>query len=203
MKQLFTLLFALGLLVGGTITANAQKKEEPKYYGLDYQSHEVSVSYGYGSAIKWVGGFGGILSNTSYGERNQWGAVSLSYLYRPYDKITFGGSYAFTGFQSDLLDEKGNVVGKGRGNLHVIMPVFKSNWFVSEYVTLYSRAGIGVAIGIIDLSMSNGETGRYTEAEFAFQASPIGVEVGKDFSFFAEGGFGYQGLLILGFRYKF
>ena len=42
-----------------------------------------------------------------------------------------------------------------------------------------------------------------TDFHFNWQVSLIGIEVGKSLRGFAEGGFGEQGVLMLGLRYKF
>lgn len=41
-----------------------------------------------------------------------------------------------------------------------------------------------------------------TEIGFAWQASPVGIEIGNNqVSGFLEGGFGYQGMVIAGVRF--
>lgn len=201
MKKLFTVI-CLAFLCSSTIFAQ-KKSNEPKeeLYVFEYQSNEVSAGYGFAPAMQWIGGFDNILLDKTIGSSSTWGAVNISYLYRPYEYLTFGGSYSFTGLRREIVFNN-RYVGELIGNIHVIMPVLKSNWYKNNILTLYSKVAAGVAIGMLDYQ-TDGTKASATEVEFAFQASPLGVEIGRKVAFFAEFGFGYQGTVIAGIRCKF
>ena len=75
---------------------------------------------------------------------------------------------------------------------------FKGNWVNRPAVQLYSA----LAAGATFMSGDNNSGTTDHSTAFAFQVSPIGVRVGNTFSFFAEAGFGYQGLLSAGLALK-
>ena len=63
---------------------------------------------------------------------------------------------------------------------------------------MYSKLALGVLIGI-----DSGDHNDKTKAALAWQASAVGAEYGSAFRGFVELGFGEQGILIAGLRYKF
>ena len=82
------------------------------------------------------------------------------------------------------------------------MPTAKFNWLNRNIITRYSKVAAGIYIG----SVSNGDVkdiDKSSAVGFAYQASPIGIEIGKQFAFFAETGLGFNGTVIAGFRAKF
>ncbi len=183
--------------------ANAQKQELVTY---DFDSHEVSLSYGFASATRWIDDFdNSTILNHVYDDGSNWGTITLNYLYRHSDYITFGLAYTYSGLKRNII-YKGSVYGNNKVDIHTIMPQFKSNWFKSDIFTLYSKVALGVSIGLEkDVITRGASAGVYedTKCVFAFQASPIGIEIGRKFAFFLEAGFGYQGIVNGGFRFRF
>ena len=83
------------------------------------------------------------------------------------------------------------------------MPTAKFNWLNRGIVTLYSKVATGIYIGSVSDCKVNDLDKDKTSVGFAFQASPIGIELGKQFAFFAEAGLGNTGTVMAGFRVKF
>jgi len=63
---------------------------------------------------------------------------------------------------------------------------------------MYSKLALGVLIG-----SDSGEPNDKTTAALGWQASAVGAEFGSSFRGFVELGFGEQGILLAGLRYKF
>ena len=61
-----------------------------------------------------------------------------------------------------------------------------------------SRVGVGSTFSKAEAGGSD-----VSATDFAFQASPVGVEVGGRLAAYAEAGIGASGCLIFGARYRF
>ena len=151
--------------------------------------HEIGVSYG-------VGAFTDI--NSSYidgiftGKQTKYiGAFGAEYFYRPKSALGVGIVGTFGTCKWAGSD-------KARTKYFSIMPAVKYNWMNREHISLYSKVALGVLIG-----MENIDSQDKTKAAFAWQASVMGAEFGSAFRGFLELGFGEQGLLVAGLRYKF
>lgn len=171
----------------------------------EFYSHQISVGYGFGSAAKYIAKYNGAdIAGHFYGDDKYWGEINMRYVYRYSNLVTFGISYTYTGMRRDVTDSHGSVVGHSSVNINVIMPEFKSDWYQNGIFTIYSRAAVGVTIAkVTDEYKSLTKNNTTTVAKFAFQASPIGFEIGKAFAFYVEAGFGYQGIILAGLRYNF
>lgn len=89
-------------------------------------------------------------------------------------------------------------------NWYALTPNVKFNWYNSKSGSfrLYSRVGIGIALATRK-TVTDAGVHLDSKASFAFIAAPIGFEVGKNISFFAEAGFGQTGAISAGVRFKF
>ena len=79
-----------------------------------------------------------------------------------------------------------------------IMPAVKYNWLNRQHFSMYSKLALGVIIGL-----ESGDNHDKTKAAFGWQASAVGAEFGSAFRGFLEVGFGEQGTILAGLRYKF
>lgn len=112
-----------------------------------------------------------------------------------------------------------------------VMPDVKWTWMKLGIVSLYSRAGAGIVFTKAEIAYVPGkvltesksswrpstgttESGlklpgdeRFkmddTRTQFAFQLSPVGIEVGGRLAAYAEGGLGVSGSFVAGVRYQF
>lgn len=78
------------------------------------------------------------------------------------------------------------------------MPNAKWNWLNLKIVSFYTRVGAGA---LFAKAKVGGQSDKSTL--FAFQVSPVGVEVGGRIAAYAEAGIGTSGSLLVGARYRF
>ena len=173
--------------------------------------NEVSLSYGLGSLSQFGDGLGeglsmALFSNTEYDDGFILGPISAEYfrhLNNP--RLAIGGLVSYSKWDSDILKKGGSheKVGERNRNYFLVMPAIKWYWTNKNNFGLYSKAAVGAAFLSStekDLSgNSKDDSGTY----FMFQLSLIGAEFGKQFRGFAELGFGNQGFVQAGIRYKF
>ena len=152
--------------------------------------NEVSIAYGAGSSTDLISSiYKGMFTGK---QLNYWGPVSLEYFYRPSEKLGIGVIGTISGCKWDE--------GKGdpKSTFYSVLPAIKYNWKVREHVSMYSKLGLGLTIASdSDAREKNSST------IFNFQASFFGIEFGSAFRGFAELGFGEQGVILAGLRYKF
>ena len=79
-----------------------------------------------------------------------------------------------------------------------IMPHLKMRWRNLRILSLYSRIGVGLTF-----TESSGEGQSESARQWAFQVSPIGVEIGGKVAAYAEAGIGTMGSLVAGLRFRF
>lgn len=174
-KSLLILAFALVACV----SVNAQNEWK----------NEIAISYGFGSFTDMNSSYlGGIFTGkqTSY-----IGAFGVEYFRRPLPALGVG----FVGtFSTCKWSDNSNA----RSKYFAIMPAVKYNWLNRNHFEMYSKLAIGVLIG------RESDAGTHkTKATFAWQATAVGAEFGSAFRGFLELGFGEQGTLVAGVRYKF
>ncbi|MBP3738066.1 MAG: hypothetical protein J6I72_03320 [Muribaculaceae bacterium] len=151
--------------------------------------NEISISYGPGTFTDLSSSYlKGIFSGK---QTNYIGAFGVEYFHRP--KTALG-----VGLVGTFSTCKWNDSDKARTKYLSIMPAVKYNWLQRDHFSMYSKAAIGVLIGI-----DTGDNTDKTKVSFGWQASLVGAEFGGAFRGFAELGFGEQGLLVAGLRYKF
>ena len=122
---------------------------------------------------------------------NAWGALTAGVNFKAAPNFYLGATYTFSSASFKHSDDN--------TYYHVLMLNGRYNYWRNSIVTLYGHVGIGVDISHITYG-DNAENKAY----FAFQASPLGAEVGltRVTSIFGELGFGAQGLLQVGFRFN-
>lgn len=162
------------------------------------QKHEVSVSYGMAVASSWMDTYTSALTDLftdNDSDISAWGAVTAGYNYSLSKKFSVG----IQAFYSSNKERYKNHDEMRTDNSYIgIMPGVKWGWFNGGVVSLYSRGAAGVLF-----AKSKYVDSKDNSTMFAFQVSPIGVEVGKTLAGYAEAGVGNSGSLIVGVRYKF
>lgn len=151
--------------------------------------HEIGISYGVGALTDVSSSYlSGIFSGK---QTNYIGAFGAEYFYRP--KSALG-----VGLVGTFSTCKWNDSDKARTKYLSIMPAVKYNWLNRDHFSMYSKVALGVLIG-----MESGDHVDKTKAAFSWQASAVGAEFGSAFRGFVELGYGEQGILVAGLRYKF
>lgn len=171
----------------------AQRSNEPT------QRHEITASYGALPATGWADAFGKTLLGMFVGlhtESTDWGSVTVGYGYRMNSMVSIGAQLVYaSGTETATL---GGTRTTADNTYWSVMPSVKLSWLNSDIVSLYSRMSIGVTH---QTASGAGQSATYTG--FAFQCSPIGIEVGNRFAGYAEAGVGVSGSIIAGVRYRF
>ena len=176
MKKIFIL---AAIVLAATLNLSAQ----------NYWKNEIGISYGFGALTDISSSYlKGIFSGK---QTNYIGAFGAEYFYRP--KSALG-----VGLVGTFSTCKWNEIDKASTKYFSIMPAVKYNWLNREHFSMYSKLALGVLIGI-----DSGANDDKTTAAFSWQASAVGAEYGSAFRGFVELGYGEQGVLIAGLRYKF
>lgn len=123
---------------------------------------------------------------------NAWGAVTAGVNFNITPKFAIGPSYTFS--SQSIKHDMGNVY------YHVIMLNAKYNYYRTSIFTLYAHVGLG---GMVSHISPKGPD-PWNKGCFAYQVTPLGatVDVARGVSMFGELGFGAQGLVQLGFKFK-
>lgn len=166
-------------------------------YAQGSRRQEISLSYGVAPVTDWIDSYSNLLTGVVLGadtELTGWGAVSLGYNFRVVGGLRVGAQVIYS---SNTQEVKGSS-SELRNRYWSVMPTVKWNWLNLKIVSIYARVGAGV-------TMAKGEYGSHsdTSTQFAFQVSPLGVEVGGRLAAFAEAGIGTSGSLSAGIRYRF
>ena len=166
----------------------------------DFKRHELSVSYGYEPASNWVASFSDALV-MGFGLKSKndkcFGVINFAYNYRLSKTWGLGGVFSYSSRKKDW-EMDGKNVGTEKYNYVTVMPRVKAAWLHNDLITLYSAAAIGVTVYN---DKYNGAT--ESKACFAWQFSPIGIEVGDCIAGYAELGVGQMGVVQAGVRFRF
>lgn len=153
------------------------------------QSTELSISYGGYTQMD-----ASDMHDGWHGVNNAWGAVNLGLNFRINNKIWIGPSYTFSSTTTKGGPEHSNIY------YHAIMLNGRYHYWRNSIVTLYAKAGIGVDIS--HMAPRHGDS--YNKTYCAFQVVPVGAQfdISRSVGMFAELGYGAQGLLQVGFKFK-
>lgn len=166
--------------------------------------HEVSLGYGIYPATDidgTVSTFFGSKYDVDFKGKSLSGVLNFSYLYRISEKLCAGGLVSFSKIAGDIKDSGDD----GSRTFYTIMPQAKYNWMQSRNITLYSRLALGAMILKFERSFNNDNQDDIsdTRVAFMFQASPIGIELGRMVAGYLEAGFGATGIVQAGIRCRF
>lgn len=135
------------------------------------------------------------------------GPFSAEYFYHVSPLVGVGGITVFNHHAQDVLQNE-QVTGKRTSNYFTILPAVKFNWLRKHKWGMYSKVGLGYTRAEYKTTGKDSE-GTYTKDSsgdnfFNFQASLVGIEAGnRNVRGFAELGFGEQGLIHGGIRFRF
>lgn len=158
---------------------------------------EVSVSYGVAPVTDWIDSYSNILTGVFSGSDTDlkgWGAVTVGYSFRLIGSLRLGAQVVY----SSNTQEVKRVGSEIKNRYWSLLPNVKWNWLNLRVVSFYSRLGAGAAFSKAKV---DGQSEKSTL--FAFQVSPVGVEVGGRIAAYAEAGIGTSGCLLVGARYRF
>lgn len=179
------LFFAAAVLVA--VPACAQKMHRS----------EVSVSYGFAPITNWIDAYSDQLTGLFSGSDTSltgWGVVTAGYNFRLLGGLSLGAEVAYSS-NRQKVKHVGSTI---KTRYWTLMPNVKWNWLNLKIMTFYTRIGAGAAF-----SKSKVDGHEDTATKFAFQVSPIGLEVGGRLAAYAEAGIGTSGCFQVGVRYRF
>lgn len=185
MKKLFAILAMMGIM---NATAMAQ----------NYQKNEIALTWGIGSAQMIGQGFASISHSIEGDASNklQTGNISLQYMRNLNKTIAVGAIVGYENLSSEIKDN-GQVHNCSENDI-TIMPAIRASWYRTNLLSIYSKVAAGVDFAVSSDSNDKSET------MFAFQVTPIGIEIGKgNIRGMVEAGFGFQGMVMAGIRYGF
>lgn len=176
----------------------------------DEPKNELAVAYGAVSTSNVLDVFVDVVS-AMFGARYQnekfIGPFSAEYFYHVSPLVGVGGIGVYNHHRQDVLQDE-QVTGKRTSNYFTILPAVKFNWLRKQHWGLYSKLGVGYTRAEFNTTGKD-SNGTYTKDSsgdnfFNFQASLVGIEAGgNNVRGFAELGFGEQGLIHGGVRFRF
>ena len=176
--------------------------------GYDYETkHEVAVSYGIDSnsqiidAFEEIGGamFGAKLENEKF-----FGPISVEYFYHLQPWFGVGGIAVFGVNTQDAMSGS-DKVGESKNSYYTLMPAMKFDYLRKKHFGMYSKIAVGATLRKEKYDSDN-DSRDYDDSavHVNWQLSFVGIEAGSPaIRAFAELGFGEQGILQAGVRYKF
>lgn len=169
--------------------------------------HEIGISYGFECNSDIISSFGGALGNAMAGaqSRNEShiGTIMAEYFYHLSPSVGVGAMAGFGQHTEDsyLGDSK---LGENTDTYFTFMPAVKFNWLRKRNFGMYSKLAAGITFSKFKYDSENGNDDSENNTEFNWQASLLGIEAGSTtLRAFGELGFGEQGMLVVGLRYKF
>lgn len=170
-------------------------------FGQDFKRNELSLGYGAVLETDFIDVL--VMAVEAIGgetKRNNFtlGSINAGYCYNFNKVLGIGAtmSYSMNSYQVWNDEQK---LGREQKNYYTIMPVIKANWFNRDKIKLYSYLGAGAIVYHYNRVGEDDSDG----VIFAFQLSPIGIELGGNWSFYGELGVGQMGSFGAGVRYKF
>lgn len=224
MKKRF---FAALMVLAASVQLSAQSYVTTKD-GYCIPANEISLSYGRVTHTGFIYTVGGVLGTAfSFGLAKvstmvSTGSFGFEYMRYVHPHVGLGGLVTYEdyllGFDSRTgKDADGNAIySKGPvQNHHVltVMPAAKFPWFSNSHVSMYTKLAAGVAwIHTPEVSVTGVDSDGNTKTEtaegsdnisVAFQISPVGIDFGGDLvRGYVETGWGYQGLIMMGVRFR-
>ncbi|NLJ82462.1 MAG: hypothetical protein GX330_04985 [Bacteroidales bacterium] len=141
-----------------------------------------------------------------YYTMQHYGALTINYQYHFTKKHSLGfattwlGRYV-TNYTARAKFEE-TIDAKGWDNVFSFYSNYRFSYFSKENLSIYTGICIGLAVNVIQrkLLLSTEKNAYYV---LAFQATGFGIEAGKKHCYVGELGFGSQGVIKMGYKYKF
>lgn len=213
------------LLLALTICAPASAKKKATWK-KGYLQNDWTVGYGYKSCMMTVSGLKDVEMSdvtkmtVTADNRESIGSIGLNYTHRKGRLVSFGLAAAFEMTKEDCLINKRvwsqdgvlvdnfEKVGELSNKYITVTPLIRFNWaeWNQGKVVLYTKLAVGVTF--IGDSYTDKSTDRYEvqskkQHYFGFQASPLGLMIGRKAGGFIEVGYGSYGIAQAGFCYRF
>lgn len=205
MKKKFRIILGLlaGLLAPGLAMAQQQKGDQNLAMGVGKFSTEMVYDLGDDmvraiAVVGTLGYYNATITNRHYGP-----TIYLHFHQALSDQFSLGLGAAFEKATGDY-EQRDQKVGSFIRNTYTVALEGKYLYLNEEDFRLYGLAGLGYSFNQQEIQKPAEWTDFLVEKHhFNGHISPVGVEVGRQLSGFAEAGFGYKGVLNLGLHYRF
>ena len=199
----------LALAIWSCFSCNAMKERE-------LSKNEIALRYGffpYSDVLESDKSAKVYFLGCNETNRSKTGAINLTYNHRFNPTMGFGFAANYSGRKSQWAS-RGMTVGDQSVFYISFMPRLKAEWVHNKYFVLYSSIAAGAMWKrttskplfnkVDDAGEFFDELGDQikNEVKFAFQVSPIGLEVGNHVGIFVEAGFGQMGIAQGGLRFR-
>lgn len=198
------------IVVAALIFCTTQTLQAQDFDPNDEPKNELALAYGAINSSNCLDVFSevvGAMFGARYKNSKFVGPFSAEYFYHVTPLIGVGGIGVYNHHKEDVVQGE-QITGKRTSNYFTIMPAVKFNWLRKQNWGLYSKLGAGYTHGNYTTTGKDSE-GIYIKDSscndfFNFQVSLIGAEAGnRNVRGFAELGFGEQGLIHGGVRFRF
>lgn len=203
----------LAAVVMGSSTRVLAQTETLSESGMFQPQHEVGVSIGAAPTSVWATISKAIVETvlvTSWGDvkydNTSWfGSLSGEYFYCVLPKLSLGGVVCFSQDNDDMIRKSDDSkVGDRTTRFFTIMPALKWNYLQRKHYGMYMKLAAGYTFESVKEDCSNGLSDKSNSGFFNMQVSLLGIEAGgQRLRGYTELGFGEQGLLLAGLRYRF
>lgn len=177
--------------------------------------HEVSVSTGLLPTSYFVDAFRlfgdafetGVVANATYESTSHRGPYAIEYYYRVKEWLGVGGMFIYGNNNVKTTEHDENTsISSLKANYFSLLPAVKLDWARKQHFGMYSKVALGFTRRneYIDYFDSTRGDEKRKVTHLNAQVTLLGLEAGGiHFRGFGELGFGEQGMLLAGLRYKF
>lgn len=219
MKKIITIFFIVAFVMCGAPRGFAQYFDANPKVDLmqvvdEDPKNELSLGYGVPITTSKYFDLLSVLYYSEYNRRSIAGPISIEYFHYLTPTIGIGAVavYNLTGityYYGDGINTEKVVSATSNISWMTLMPAIKFRWLRKEHVGVYSKLSFGATYGVEVITKKlPSEVVKIKNHCYAlypnFHASLVGVEVGSsNVRAFAELGFGEQGIINGGVRYRF
>ena len=194
--------------VAALMATTAVMAQSDGYYD---KKHEVGITYGIDSNSQIIDAFeavGGAVVGVTLDGDSWIGPISVEYFYHPKNWLGVGGILAYGQMKQDvyLNGKKNGKDGESTNDYLTLMPAVKADWLRKSHFGMYSKLALGFTYRSEKIKYNTAGHNNFDDSEFHvnWQMTLLGLEAGgQSLRGFVELGFGEQGILLLGARYKF
>lgn len=199
MKKAFLFL----IVIGFTVSLSAQG------FYRSYDHHDISVSYGMFMTDQFNNLNSGMLNDLFPEQRyvgdeyRSTGAIFLTYRHMFRNELFLWGITAGLSSSSSKVYNVGQYEGELKRQYYTVALEWEYRYVNHGNVQVYSGLGLGFTYGTEELTPPPFEPATMAStgdiSSVAYQLNAIGIRVGKKFGGFAEFGYGYKGIINIGF----
>lgn len=193
------------LLIALVFVCMAQLSFSQEHY------NEISINYGLATTDDVSTSFGTIFEDIVYGmfgdstqfSNSSTGVFLFTYQHQFSKIISAGPVFGYEVLETDVTF-KDEALGTIKHNTFTLAIEGRVDYLNKEYFGMYLGAGVGATL--IKVKSSSGDTDASDvepNSHFNFHVTALGFRFGKQFGGTAELGYGYRGIMNLGFYYRF